>query len=207
MSARPSRRRGRLTEGQEAAAKELRELREGGGKRTDAHEDAEDADIYEEVDEREFESRAAGDRQEAHDFIEDDGVFRRPPPPCYARRSPAASRAAPAATCRSHAAARRTAEGIGYLNEDEEEDLDEETGSKRGRTGGGKDSKKQRTGDSSLPQSMLSSFLRKGVAPVACVPLSCLQLSQPRSLLQAQRNRPRRPRRRRQPLPTSTRTR
>ena len=33
MSARPSRRRGRLTEGQEAAAKELRELREGGGKR------------------------------------------------------------------------------------------------------------------------------------------------------------------------------
>ena len=79
MSARPSRRRGRLTEGQEAAAKELRELREGGGKRTDAHDDAEDADVYEEVDEREFESRVAGDRQEAHDFIEDDGGTRRPP--------------------------------------------------------------------------------------------------------------------------------
>ena len=37
MSAvRPSRRRGRLTEQQEAAAQELRTLREGGGRRTDA---------------------------------------------------------------------------------------------------------------------------------------------------------------------------
>ena len=31
-------------------------------------------DIYEEVDEREYESRQAGDRQEAQDFIEDDGT-------------------------------------------------------------------------------------------------------------------------------------
>jgi hypothetical protein len=38
MSARPSRRRGRLTEQQEAAAQELRQLREGGGRRTDAAE-------------------------------------------------------------------------------------------------------------------------------------------------------------------------
>ena len=29
--------------------------------------------VYEEVDEREFESRQAGDRQMAQDFIEDDG--------------------------------------------------------------------------------------------------------------------------------------
>eukprot|EP01045_Picozoa_sp_COSAG04_P019128 COSAG04_NODE_1828_length_5472_cov_50.993179_4_plen_42_part_00 len=34
--------------------------------------------MYEEVDEREFESRTAGDRQQAHDFIEDDGAS--PPP-------------------------------------------------------------------------------------------------------------------------------
>jgi hypothetical protein len=40
-------------------------------------------DIYEEVDEREYESRQAGDRQEAHDFIEDDGTEteRQHPPP------------------------------------------------------------------------------------------------------------------------------
>ena len=31
-------------------------------------------DIYEEVDEREYEARQAGDRQEAQDFIEDDGT-------------------------------------------------------------------------------------------------------------------------------------
>ena len=35
--------------------------------------------MYEEVDEREFESRTAGDRQQAHDFIEDDGANCAPP--------------------------------------------------------------------------------------------------------------------------------
>ena len=39
---------------------------------------SDEADVYEEVDEREFESRTAGDRQQAHDFIEDDGAS--PPP-------------------------------------------------------------------------------------------------------------------------------
>ena len=38
MASRPSRRRGRLTEQQEAAAAELRALREGGGLRTEQHE-------------------------------------------------------------------------------------------------------------------------------------------------------------------------
>jgi hypothetical protein len=94
MSARPSRRRGRLTEQQEAAAKQLREIREAGGKRTDCDEVStftgawtsfasllrarvqaeEEVGVYEEVDEREFEARSAGDRQSAQDFIEDDGT-------------------------------------------------------------------------------------------------------------------------------------
>jgi hypothetical protein len=34
----------------------------------------EEASVYEEVDEREYEKRQAGDRQMAHDFIEDDGT-------------------------------------------------------------------------------------------------------------------------------------
>ena len=37
--------------------------------------DETEADIYEEVDEREYESRLAGDRQQAQDFIEDDGTY------------------------------------------------------------------------------------------------------------------------------------
>ena len=69
---RSSRRRGRLNERQEAEAKALRNIREGGGLRTEEHEVEEENEVYDEVDEREFENRTAGDRQQARDFIEDD---------------------------------------------------------------------------------------------------------------------------------------
>ena len=121
MAPRPTRRRGRLNEKQEAEAAALRAIREGGGLRTDEHEIEEENEVYDEVDEREFENRKAGDRQQARDFIEDD-------------------------------------EGIGYLDEEEEEDLDE--GGKPAKRSG----KRQKTGsDSLLPQSTkLSNFFKKG---------------------------------------------
>lgn len=238
-TARPSRRRGRLTEQQEAAAQELRQLREGGGRRTDA---VEVSVMW----------RYAAAPQTVSLFLLP-APSPLTPPPTFLRNSSFGSRMmsskistrrwtnastsrARLATGRRHRISSKTtvnarsyapaptttaghrggsprrvhhggplctdpeplrsgvtktlatcAEGIGYLNEEEEEDLEEETshGAKRGRagrcsllcvregwvqlfegfcagSGGGKDSKKQKTGDSSLPQSMLSSFLRKG---------------------------------------------
>jgi DNA polymerase alpha subunit A len=120
MSVRPSRRRGRLSEKEEAAATNLRELREGGGLRIDEHELEDEADVYEEVDQKEFESREAGERQSARDFIEDD-------------------------------------EGIGYLDENEQDPDEEEVDGKRSK------GKRQKTAASSLPQSTtLASFFKKG---------------------------------------------
>ena len=181
----PRRRRGRLTEQQEAAAKQLRELREAGGKRTDVDE-----------------VRRVRSSQ-------DTGSVALTPLICrWMRLRASMKRLMSANLSRGRRATGRwprisskmmvglwravccrvykdvVAEGIGYLNEEEDEEYDDGHDGKQGRAGralggrtmramfsqdfsvgGGASFKKQRLANKSGAQSMnLSNYLRKGHA-------------------------------------------